>query len=208
MTTEFADTVRVLPRGIDWLSPVAEVAVVGCFRVNGATKTKLANDFRWAEVEGFMDCFFNSTEGDFFRSKRVEADRDGVGVADGVGKLNFDSVGQSGSDDIFCDISAHVSCATIYFGGVFSAKGATSMTTRPTIGIDDDFSSGQSAISLRSADHKTACRIHEEFGLPIEHRRGEYAPDQFFCNEFFNLTMRDVGGVLGGDDHGGDPDWF
>ena len=131
-----------------------------------------------------------------------------MGVANGVGKLNLHPVGQSSGDDIFCNISAHVGCATVHLGGVFPAKGTTAVATCTAVRIDDNFSSGQSAVSFRAADHKAACWIHEEFSFAIEHRRREYTTDQFFCDELFNLTVRDVGGVLGGYNHGGDSDRF
>ena len=93
VTTEFTDTVRMLPRGVGRLTPVAEVAVVGCFRVNGATETQLANDFGRSKVESFVDGFFDFTEGNLFGAKGVQTNRDRVGVSDGVGELDLNLIG-------------------------------------------------------------------------------------------------------------------
>jgi hypothetical protein len=118
---------------------MAEVAVVGCFRVNGATETELANDFGRAEVESFMDCFFDFTERDFFGAKRVEAHGNRVGMSDGVGELDLDPVGQARRDDIFGDVAAHIRGTAIYLGGVFAAESPASVSPRTAIGVDDNF---------------------------------------------------------------------
>ena len=118
---------------------MAEVAVVGCFRVNGATETELANDFGRAEVESFVDCFFDFTERDFFGAKRVEAHGNWVGVSDGVGELDLDPIGQARRDDIFGYVAAHIRGTAIYLGRIFTAESPASVSPRTAIGIDDNF---------------------------------------------------------------------
>ena len=92
-----------------------------------------------AEVESFMDCFFDFSERDFFGPKRVEADGDRVGMSDGVGELDLDSVGQACRDDIFCDVSTHVCGTAIHFGGVFATESAASVAPCAAVGIHDNF---------------------------------------------------------------------
>ena len=41
------------------------------------------------------------------------------------------------------------------------------MTCISAVGVYDDLTSGQSAVSVRSADHETSGRIYKEFGVLI-----------------------------------------
>ena len=45
------------------------------------------------------------------------------------------------------------------------------MTSKSTVGIYDNFTSSQSAISVWSTDYKTTCRINENLGVRIYHLR-------------------------------------
>ncbi len=82
------------------------------------------------------------------------------------------------------------------------------MTTGTSVGVDDNFSTRQSAISLWTADDKSSGRVDQEFGFSVQHRRGENTADQLFHDELFNLTMGDIGRMLGGNNDGGDPNRF
>ena len=42
------------------------------------------------------------------------------------------------------------------------------MTSHSTVSIYDDFSSCETSITVRSADHETSCRVDEELGLVID----------------------------------------
>ena len=56
------------------------------------------------------------------------------------------------------------------------------MPAHAAIGIDDDFSSGQTGIAMRSADHKAAGRIDVELGLRIDHIGGNHRIDDVLLN--------------------------
>jgi len=176
---------------------MTEVAVVGGFRVNGATEAKVANDFGGTKIKGLVYGFLDSFEADFFGIEGIEADGDGMGMANGVGELDFHTIGEAGGDNVLGNIATHVGCAAVDFGGVFSTEGATPVATRPAVGIDDDFATGETTIALGSPDDEATGRINEEFCAPIEHLFWENFTDEFFDNELLDLAMRDVFAVLG-----------
>jgi hypothetical protein len=176
---------------------MTEVAVVSCFRVNGATEAKVANDFGGAEIKGLVYGFLDSFEANFFSIESIEADGDGMGMANGVGELDFHTIGEAGSNNVLRDIATHVGCASVDFGGVFSTEGATPVATRPSVGIDDDFATGETTVTFGSPDDEAASGINEKFCAPIEHRFWKNFADEFFDNELFDLAMRDVLTVLG-----------
>ena len=197
VTTELADTVRILPRGIGWIAPMAEVAVVGGFRVNGATEAEMANDLGRAEIKGLVYGFLDSFEANFFSIEGIEANGDGMGMANGVGELDFHTIGEAGGDNVLGDIATHVGGAAVDFGGIFPTEGATPVATRPAVGIDDDFAAGETAIAFRSPDDEATGRINEKFCAPIEHLFRENFTDELFDNELLDLAMGDVFTVLG-----------
>ena len=187
---------------------MAEVAVVGCFRVNGATEAKVANDFGGTKIKGLVYGFLDSFEANFFSIEGIEANGDGMGMANGVGELDFHTIGEAGGDNVLGDIATHVGCAAVDFGGVFSTEGAAPVATRPAVGINDDFAAGETTIALGSPDDEATGRINEKFCASIEHLFWEHFTDEFFDNELLDLAMRDVLTVLGRNHHGSDADGF
>jgi hypothetical protein len=175
---------------------MAEVAVVGCFRVNRAAEAEVANDLGGTEIKGLVHGFLDSFEANFFGIEGIEADGDGMGMANGVGELDFHTIGEAGGDDVLGDIATHVGCASVDFGGVFSTEGATPVAPRPAVGIDDDFAAGETTIAFGSPDDEATSGINEKFCAPIEHLFRENFTNEFFDNELLDLTMRDVFTVL------------
>jgi len=187
---------------------MAEVAVVGGFRVNGAAETEMANDFGWAEIKCLMNRFLDPFEANFLGVEGIEADRDGMGMTNGVGELDFHAIGEASGDNVFGDIPTHVGGAAVNFGGVFTAEGATPVATGSAVGIDDDFATGQAAIPFGSPDDEATGGVHEEFGAVIEHPFGENFADELFDNELLDLAMGDVVAVLSGNHDRGDAEGF
>lgn len=176
---------------------MAEVAVVSCFRVDRATEAEVANDLGGTKIKGLVYGFLDSFEADFFGIEGVEADGDGVRMPDGVGELDFHTIGEAGSNNVLGDIATHIGCASVDFGGVFATEGATPVATRPAVGINDDFATGETTIALGSPDDEATGRINEKFCASIEHLFWEHFTDEFFDNELLDLAMRDVLTVLG-----------
>ena len=87
--------------------------------------------------------------------------------ADNVGNLHFHAVGQSGSDEVFCDIPCHVGRRAVNFGRVFTGESTTAVAGQPTVGVYQDFTARETGIRYRSTDDKTAGAVNEEFGLAI-----------------------------------------
>ena len=208
MAAEFADTVRVLPRGICRIAPMTEVAVVGGFRVDRAPQAELPNNFRRAEIKCFMHSFFDALKVDFFGPKSIQANGNGMRVTNGVGELDFHPVGQPSGDNVFCDVTSHVGGAPIDFRWILAAECASAVTARTPVGVDDDLPSGQAAVSFRAADDEPAGGVDEKLGPAIEHVFGENLADEFFDDEFFNLAVGNIFRMLGGNNDRRDPDRF
>ena len=90
---------------------------------------------------------------------RVDPDVERIGIADGIGKLNFTLTGELGSDDVLGDVPGHVGGGTIHLGGIFAAESTAAVPATAAVSIHNDFPSGQTAISVWPAHQKAARRI-------------------------------------------------
>ena len=88
---------------------------------------------------------------------------------DGVGKLYFAFICQSCCDDVFCNVACRVCCGTVYLCAVFSGECSAAVTGISAVAVYDNLTSGQSCITVRSADDKAAGRVDEELGVLVYH---------------------------------------
>ena len=86
---------------------------------------------------------------DFACTEGIDGNRSRFGNADGVGNLDLALGCQTGGYDVFCNIAAGVSGGTVHFGRVFAGECAAAVRSRTAVGIDDDFTAGQTAVALR-----------------------------------------------------------
>ena len=83
------------------------------------------------------------------------------------------------------------------------------MTAVPAVRVYDDLTAGEACIAHRAADDESTGRIDVVLhaGRIIEALRHDRL-DNFFHDASFDLFVRDVGTVLGGNHDGIDPDRF
>src|SRR3989338_6755829 len=92
-------------------------------------------------------------------SECVYGYRYGFRDTDRVGYLQFTFVGSAGVYDIFSDITRHIGRASVYLRWVLPRERAPPMSSPSSVGINDNFSPCESAVSLRASDHKSPCGI-------------------------------------------------
>src|ERR1700757_38718 len=135
------------------------MAVVGCLAIDRTKKIQLFDDFGWLEVENFpngaLELFFVHLAS----AESIDAYAYRFGMADGVRKLHFTSVGQTRGDDILRHPASHVSGAAIHFRWIFPRKCATSMTSHAAIGVADNFAAGYACVALGPTNYKPTCWI-------------------------------------------------
>ena len=132
------------------------MAVIGCLPIDRAKEIQLLNDFRRFEVENFPDCPLKFFFVDFAGTESIDADANGLGMTDGVRKLNFASIRQTGGHDILRYPAAHVSRAAVDFGWIFSRERAAAVPSHSAVGVADDFAARDACVALRAADHEPA----------------------------------------------------
>src|SRR5215469_3344500 len=118
------------------------MAVVGCLTINRPEQIELLDNLRRLEIENIPDRALEFLLIDFAGAERIHAHAYGLGVTDRVRELHFTAVREAASDDILRDPPAHVGCAAIHLGGVFSGKGAAAVPAHSTVRVADDFATG------------------------------------------------------------------
>src|SRR5437899_2768036 len=83
-------------------------------------------------------------------AKCADPDAKRLGITDRVRELHLALRRQSGRNNVLCDIAGHVRSRTIYFGRILAAKCSATVPAPSTVGVHDDFSSGQAAVPVRT----------------------------------------------------------
>ena len=89
----------------------------------------------------------------------VNINRKRVCDANDVRQLDFADVSKACGDDIFCDVSSHIACGPVNFGGVFAAKATSTVSAASAVSINDDFSACDAAITFWAAYYESACFV-------------------------------------------------
>ena len=111
-------------------------------------------------IHGALDRFLVDGVG----AEGVDVHAHRIGMADGVGELDFAARREAGRDDVLRDPAAHVSRAAIDLGRIFAGERAAAVTAHAAVAVDDDLAAGQTGVALRSADDETAGRVDQKFG--------------------------------------------
>ena len=74
------------------------------------------------------------------------------------------------------------------------------MATHPAVGIDDDFSTGQSAVPLRTPDHEATGRVDVQLGVFVDKLLRKGLVDDQIHDGLAELLVLDLFVVLGADD--------
>ena len=142
---------------------------VGCGgAVHRVQQVEHARDRIRAQVEVLTHQLDDLAIADLAGAEGVDRYRRRQCHADGVGHLNFTTLGQAGSDDILGDIAPGVGRAAIYFGWILAGEGATAMARHAAVGVDDDLAAGQAAVAHRAPNHEVTGRVDVVLGVGVQ----------------------------------------
>src|SRR3990172_12488477 len=95
---EVVGLVGLFPGGVDVAA--AKVAVGARRTVDGPAQAQVADDAVRAEVEVLLDEVEDAAVVPAVGAESLDGDADGLRVADGVGELDLDAVGEAGGDEV------------------------------------------------------------------------------------------------------------
>ena len=105
----------------------------------------------------FGNLFVRNDAGAF----RVNRNVHGVGNTDGVGNLDLALFCQAGSNDVLSHVAAGISGRTVYLCGILAGESTAAVGAGTAVSIHK--TTGQTAVTLRSADDETAGRVIRNF---------------------------------------------
>ena len=175
----------------------SDVAIGGELAVDGTAQLEVADYRGGAQVKHLFNRTFNCLVVVASGTKSIHHDRHRMGDADGVGELNLTFGGKSSGNHVFRDVTRGISRAAVNLGRILARKGAAAMARIAAIGIDNDLSASQAAVTLWAADDKPTGRIDEIPGFPVQKFCGNHRLDHLFDDVLPNLFESHFVAVLG-----------
>ena len=173
------------------------MSISGRRRVDRTAKSETADNAGRRQVRQLGNFLQNLLFVNLGGSFAVDIQRQRFFFADGVGNLQQTLVGNSGGNDILCQIAHHVSCRTVNLAGIFSRKSSAAVRRITAVGVGDNFASGKAAVTVGTADDKTSGRIDQQPNV-IGKKRFRNAATDDRQNQFPNFFQRQMLAMLGG----------
>ena len=92
---------------------------------------------------------------------------------------------------------SHIRSAAVHLGWILAGKAAAAMAALAAIGIHNDFTAGQAAISHGTSDHKPTCRIDKIARITVGHFRRNDFLYHFFDDRLFQIVIGHIRFMLG-----------
>ena len=144
-------------------------------------------DALWSQRE-----YFGDGPGDFgfvnnFRTLAIDQNTDGFGNTNRIRQLHLAGLGEFGSNNVFRDVTGHVTGRAVNLRRIFPAEGSTTVRASTTISIHNNFTPCHTRITIRPTDNKTTRRIDMELD-PFVPQFRIFRMDDRFNNFFDNLV--------------------
>ena len=99
---------------------------------------------------------------------RVDLDGNRLCLPNGIGEADRTHIGKTRRDNVLCHISCHICAAAVDFRAVLSGKRTAAVGYKPAVGVDHQLAAGETGISFKAAQHKSARRIDENLRLLVD----------------------------------------
>ena len=110
--------------------------------------------------------------------------------ADSVAYLYEHLVCHTCSHHVLGYITSGISSRTVYLAAVLTREGSSTMSTFASIGINDNFTTGKTSITMRTTYHELACRI--DIILDVIIKQGQH----LFTQLLLDTRNQDIDHVL------------
>ena len=189
----------VLPRK----TSLTEVTVSTDLVVIYIQQSQSLDDTLRSQVVAVMDIGLDELDVLMLRAKALNRHTHRLNHTDSVGQLDFALVSVARLHDVLGNLSRHVCCGAIHFGGVFPAQSAAAHTTDTAVGIARQLPPRHTTVSVTAAQHETAGRIDQlrEVTVQTVLASGEHHHGFDDVPEVADLHIR---AMLHGTEEGGD----
>lgn len=130
-----------------------EVSVCSRLDVAWMQQVKHLHNALRTQIEMIVDQSGDLAVSDNTGTFGIDRDIDRPGNTNSIADLNLAFFGQSCGNDILGDITCGIGCRTIDLARIFTGECTTTMRAGTTVGIDNDFTAGQTAVTLWATDN-------------------------------------------------------
>ena len=124
--------------------------------VDRSSQIQHLNDSGRSQIEVFTDDLYQFFIAHFTGSCGIYVDGSRMCNTDRIGQLDLALISQTCCYDVLCNVTCCVSCGTVNLCAVFSGESSAAVTTVSTVSIYDNLSSGQTTVTVWSADYKSS----------------------------------------------------
>ena len=186
------------------------MAVGGGVGIDRALEVEVTDDRARTQIEDVGHGLLEPLDVHLLGTERLDEEADRGGLADGVGDLDLDALGQAGGDDVLGHPPHGVGGRAVHLGGVLTGEGTATVTGHAAIGVHDDLASGQAGVAHGAAEDEASGGIDEEpVVTPVDPGGGlaEHRLDDVLGQIVAERGLQvDAVRVLGRDDDGVEPD--
>mmetsp|Transcript_18712 Transcript_18712/g.46482 ORF Transcript_18712/g.46482 Transcript_18712/m.46482 type:complete len:374 (-) Transcript_18712:63-1184(-) len=179
------------------------MSIGGRLAEDGASEVQIANNGTGSEIKVLFDNLGQIGIGRSLLggSVRVHKDRQRVVDSNRIRQLHQCPLAQSSGNQRLGDPAGGIGRGPINLGGVLARKGATPVGAPSTVGVNDDFSSRQTGVPVRSSNDESSGRIQMVDGLFVQILFGNDLLDHVFHKIARDLFLGHVLRVLAGNDN-------
>mmetsp|Transcript_11622 Transcript_11622/g.43658 ORF Transcript_11622/g.43658 Transcript_11622/m.43658 type:complete len:390 (+) Transcript_11622:242-1411(+) len=185
--------------GLPCESLSSKVSICSSWAVNWGSQVQLLDDVVWSEVKVLVDNLQNLRIGLGSGAVGINVNGKRFCNTDSISQLNQASLSESSSNNGFCNPSCSVASGSVNLGWVLSGESSTSVSSPSTVCINNNFTSGQTSISVWSSDYESARWVQVIDCVLVNHIRWNNWADNVLFEESANLVVGDVLIVLSGD---------
>ena len=125
-------------------------------------------------------------------SEGIHTDRSRMRNTDRIGKLDLTLVSKTCCNNVLCNITCSISSRTVNLCAVLTGKSTAAVTSCSAVGINDDLTTCQTTVTVRSADNKTTCRIDEILRIRINHISRNDRIKNILLNILMDLLLSNI----------------
>src|SRR4029077_474799 len=151
----------------------SEVAIGCSLAINRAAQFQSLNDRLRRELEVVANKLLDLVLFDLVGAEGVDENANRLSHADGVSKLHFATVRETGCDNVLGDVARHIAGGAIDFGRVFAAECAAAMASHTTVGINDDLAAREAGVAHRATDDEASGGIDVVLGVLVKELGGD-----------------------------------
>ena len=152
-----------------WLLPgeilTGEVTVLGCLEVDWAGQIELLDDDSGSHVEVLLDDLNQLIGRSGGGTVRLDEDGKWLCNTDGIRELDKGTSGKLCVDQRLCDPTGEVCGRTIDLGEILSRESTTSVSSPSTVCVDNDLTTSETSVTLRTTDNEKSGRLDLKISL-------------------------------------------